>query len=64
MGERVAVAWRWLYARWGQMVCFWLGGIALFLPGDAPVMDRVPVAAILLATGLALKALSVWKARP
>ena len=64
--EAVAAGIRWLHPRWGQMLCFWIGG--LFLAGE--VLDTTPentsrnlmVGGVLVAIGLALKGLAVLKA--
>ena len=55
----------WLHSRWGQMLCFWGGGLALCWPRteteeyhDVP---RIAAAAVLLGTGLVLKAIATWK---
>ena len=54
-----------LHPRWGQMLCFWGGGLALGFPATATEQDygheRMLAAAVLMLTGLALKVIAVWK---
>lgn len=69
----------WLHPRWGQMLCFTVGGLllgasfshrldmALSIISNFDLMvdrDRaLTVGCVLIATGLALKALSIWQNR-
>ncbi len=57
----------WIYRRWGQTLCFALGGFMTFYAfGDQALKPGVALGsgAIFLATALGLKALTIWKERP
>lgn len=70
----------WPQPRWGQMLCFWGAGVliagCLFETMLIPLSARIGfevlfegttgfrVAVVLIMTGLALKALAIWRDKP
>lgn len=52
---------RWIYNRIGQMICFAGGGLGMAAAVESYSMTNVAVGAVLLATGLALKAIFHWR---
>lgn len=70
--QRLKAVALWVYRRIGQMICFWFGGVAIY---GALVTDRAYSppeqirellfgGALLIGTGLVLKALVIWKEKP